>query len=459
MVEKKLTWRQLLLIASLIFGMFFGAGNLIFPVQLGQLSGSNWIPATLGFLVTGTVVPFLAMLAVSVTRSRSVYDVAQPVGHLFGVLFLVTIHLTIGPFFGTPRTAATAFSMGVAPFLAPRDQQLGMLVFSALFFGLAYFLTIKQSQLTKHIGKYLNPLFIGLLIVVLLVALFMPMGGTHQVVNTAYQNNAGLQGVLDGYNTMDGLALLALAVSVVYAVKGLGFRDHQISKVLAKAGLLSIIFEAVIYTSLVLLGVSSLGKFKAAANGGDAFAQIISHFAGNFGTALTGVLVTLAVFTTAMGLFVSFAQDLHLAFPKVSYLWFLRLIAFGSFVTANAGLTNIVAWSVPVLMLLYPFALVLILLSLFSNYFNRSSLVYRSVVVGVALPAVLDALANSPFMSNTVVQGLVSAYHQYIPFSALGFGWLVPGLLGTIVGFVLYAFAATTQKQQTSLSVGTVSDR
>lgn len=98
MVEKKLTWRQLLLIASLIFGMFFGAGNLIFPVQLGQLSGSNWIPATLGFLVTGTVVPFLAMLAVSVTRSRSVYDVAQPVGHLFGVLFLVTIHLTIGPF-------------------------------------------------------------------------------------------------------------------------------------------------------------------------------------------------------------------------------------------------------------------------------------------------------------------------------------------------------------------------
>lgn len=67
MTNKKLTWQQLVLIASLIFGMFFGAGNLIFPVQLGQLAGGNWLPATLGFLVTGTVVPFLAMLAVSVT--------------------------------------------------------------------------------------------------------------------------------------------------------------------------------------------------------------------------------------------------------------------------------------------------------------------------------------------------------------------------------------------------------
>ena len=152
MTNKKLTWQQLVLIASLIFGMFFGAGNLIFPVQLGQLAGGNWLPATLGFLVTGTVVPFLAMLAVSVTHSRSVYDVAKPVGHWFGLAFLVAIHLTIGPFFGTPRTAATAFSMGVAPFLAPKDQGLGMLLFSGAFFGLAYYLTVKQSGLMKWVG-------------------------------------------------------------------------------------------------------------------------------------------------------------------------------------------------------------------------------------------------------------------------------------------------------------------
>lgn len=135
MTNKKLTWQQLVLIASLIFGMFFGAGNLIFPVQLGQLAGGNWLPATLGFLVTGTVVPFLAMLAVSVTHSRSVYDVAKPVGHWFGLAFLVAIHLTIGPFFGTPRTAATAFSMGVAPFWHQKIKDSVCCYFQAPFSG------------------------------------------------------------------------------------------------------------------------------------------------------------------------------------------------------------------------------------------------------------------------------------------------------------------------------------
>lgn len=453
MINKKLTWQQLVLIASLIFGMFFGAGNLIFPVQLGQLAGGNWLPATLGFLVTGTVVPFLAMLAVSVTHSRSVYDVAKPVGHWFGLAFLVAIHLTIGPFFGTPRTAATAFSMGVAPFLAPKDQGFGMLLFSGVFFGLAYYLTVKQSGLMKWVGKYLNPLFLALLLVVLLLALVMPMGSTHQAVSATYQAHAGFQGILDGYNTMDGIALLALAVSVVYAVKALGFRDAQVSQVLAKAGLLSIVAEAVLYAALVLFGVTSLGQFKAAANGGDAFAQIVAHYAGNFGTALTGVVVTLAVFTTAMGLFVSFAQDMHLVFPKVSYLWFLRVIAFGSFVTANAGLTNIVAWSVPVLMFLYPISLVLIMLSLTARYFNYAPVVYRSVVGFVALPALLDALASSPFMSGRLAQQVVNTYHQLIPFSTLGFGWLIPAAVGAFVGLGAYSLAQITQKSSVTVKV------
>ncbi len=247
----------------------------------------------------------------------------------------------------------------------------------------------------------------------------------------------------------DGIALLALAVSVVYAVKGLGFHKKQVSTVLAKAGLLSIVAEAVIYAALVLVGTSSLGLFKPSANGGDAFAQIVGHYMGNFGTALTGVIVTLAVFTTAMGLFVSFSQDMHRVFPKVSYLWWLRVIAFGSFVTANAGLTNIVAWSVPILMLLYPFALVLILLSLFSKYFKQSALVYRFVVAAVTLPAVLDALASSPLVSLASVQRVVNGYHQFVPFASLGFGWVVPAALGALVG--LGAYLVTNHQNATVL--------
>ncbi|CAH1851334.1 branched-chain amino acid transport system II carrier protein [Convivina intestini] len=434
MEKQKLTRKQLLLVTSLIFGMFFGAGNLIFPVQLGQLAGHNWLLAVLGFLLTGALMPFLAMLAVSMTNSKSVYDLAAPVAPWFGTVVLVAIHFTIGPLSGTPRTAATAFAMGVSPFVAPQYQQGMMLIFSAIFFGLAYVLTVKQAGLTKWVGKYLNPLFLIVLGVVLVLALILPMGNFNQTVSATYQQNAGFQGVLDGYNTMDGLALLALAVSVVYAVRGMGFHGQAVSKVLAKAGFLSIVLESLLYVALVLLGVSSLGQFKPAENGGAAFSQIVTHYMGNFGVLITGVIVTLAVFTTAMGLFVSFAQDLNRVFPKVSYLWWLRVIAFGSFVTANAGLTNIVKWTVPVLMLLYPYALALIALSLLSPWIKQSPTIYRAVMGFVTLPAFLDAFASSPVAGWAPMADLVASYHQHLPLAADGFGWVLPALLGGLVG-------------------------
>lgn len=424
-----------LLVASLIFGMFFGAGNLIFPVQLGQNAGSNWFLATVGFVITGTVVPFLAMLAVATTRANGVYDIAKPVAPWFGTLFLVMLHLTIGPFFGTPRTAATAFSMGVAPFLPAKFQTLGMLIFSALFFGLAYFLSFKQSNILAWIGKYLNPLFLVLLLIILVLGLVLPMGNLHQAVGSAYQHHVVLQGFLDGYNTMDGIALLALAVTVVFAVQGLGYQGNQVPKMIAKAGLLSIVAEALLYAALVLLGASSLGTLKVAANGGAAFSQIVAHYTGNFGTLFTGLVVTLAVFTTAMGLFASFAQDMHRAFPKVSYVNWLRVIALGSFVTANAGLTNIVTWAVPVLMFMYPIALSLITLSLLSKFFNRDKVVYRGMLLLVVGPALLDALANSPLATMSWAATLVNTYHNVVPFASLGMGWVVPGLVGLGLGY------------------------
>ncbi|MDF7637166.1 branched-chain amino acid transport system II carrier protein [Leuconostocaceae bacterium ESL0958] len=440
MQQRKLTARELLVLTSLIFGLFFGAGNLIFPVQLGQGAGSTWPLATLGFLLTGSVVPFLALLAVAVTRSRSVYDLAAPVAPWFATTTLVLLHFTIGPLSGTPRTAAVAFDMGVAPLLPAGWRSWAMLGFSALFFGLAYLLTVKQSRFKDWIGKYLNPLFLLLLALVLLLALCWPMGSLTSKGAAAYQQQALVHGLLDGYGTMDGIALLAVAVSVVYAVEGMGFHKKQVPGVLAKAGFLSILLEGLIYTGLVLLGVSSLGSMAAADNGGLAFAAIVVHYLGKVGVLVTGIIVTLTVFTTAMGLFVSFAQDLHRAFPRVSYLFWLRLIALGSFVTANAGLTKLVTWTTPVLLLLYPFALSLIALAVTNRWTKQAPILYRTVMLAVAGPALLDALGALPFLATWgPLQGLLQAYQQ-LPLAANGFGWCLPALLGLVVGLLLTRF-------------------
>ena len=102
---KKASIRQSMIIASLIFGMLFGAGNLIFPVHLGQLAGSNWLIASSGFLVSGVLLPLMALLAISITRSNGIYDLALPNGRYYALIFLILVHATLGPLFATPRTA------------------------------------------------------------------------------------------------------------------------------------------------------------------------------------------------------------------------------------------------------------------------------------------------------------------------------------------------------------------
>lgn len=446
MQEQRASKRQLLLITSLIFGLFFGAGNLIFPVQLGQLAGGHVWPAISGFLLTGALLPFLAMLGMALTKSTSVFDIAKPVAPWFATIMVVAIHFSLGPLFATPRTAATAFAMGIAPLIPTAYQQLAMLIFSAIFFLMLYRLTLKESNLTKWVGKYLNPLFLILLAVILLLALIMPMGGLDQKVSGAYKVAPAFQGILEGYNTMDCLALLSFAVSVVYAVKNMGFSDKQVPKLLAKSGLLAILLESLIYIATALLGVTSLGIMPVSDNGGTALSNVIIHYTGNVGILMTGLIVTLAVFTTAMGLSASFSQDLHKVFPKISYKNWLRVITVGSFITANAGLTKIIAFSIPALMIIYPFTLALTILAVLNKWVKQSPIMYRTVMAFITIPALLDGLLASPAKSTDWALQVADVYHAIIPLAAEGFGWVLPAIIGALVAMVWQAI----QRKQTA---------
>lgn len=448
--QTKQKFFHLLIVSSLIFGMFFGSGNLIFPVHLGQLAGNNWLSAALGFAISGSLFPLLAILAVVVTKSDGLYDLARPVGKFYAALFLVLVHLTIGPFFGTPRTAATAFQMAVQPFLPAKYDTVGMFLFTALFFALAYVLTVHQNRLLKYVGKYLNTIFLALLAIVFLVAFLHPMGGLNHMPTQAYQTNSTVSGLLEGYNTIDAVALLALSVTFVHSVKGLGYKDRELSRLTAKSGSLAIVLEVLVYLGLVLLGAFSLSKLTLSANGGVALSQIVDYYFGNFGAAFLGVLVTLGVFTTAMGLVASFSQDFHKLFPKVSYLTWLRTTTVMSFVVANAGLDNIIAWSLPVLMLLYPLSLALILVSLTVHAKPYAGIVYKMTIAFTVLPAIFDMLNASPAVITnlSIVKSALNFYHQYVPFASLGLGWVTLTLAGFILGLVigkLGVFASTNQ--------------
>ena len=410
LVERKLTKKDYFVVSSLLFALFFGAGNLIFPLHLGQLAGHNWLPATLGFLVTGVLLPLLSVLAIAITRSKGVYDVGLPLGSTFALVF----------------------------------QHVALFGFSALFFLAAFLLSYKENNIASNLGKVLNPVFLALLFLVFLVSFLKPMGSVSQAAPTAqYLHGAFTNGFLEGYNTMDALAGLAFGVTVVTAVRAMGKkREKSVAAVTAKAGFFSMSAVAVIYLLLIVVGAMSLGRFKLSADGGVAFSQIVNAYAGSFGQAVLATLITVTCLTTAVGLVAAFAQDFHAHFPKVSYHTWLALSCLASFLTANFGLEQIIAWSTPMLMFLYPLSMVLILLSVFSPLFKRDGAVYFMVVLFTVVPAFFDMVVAFPaVVSQSAFGKAVAAFRlHYLPLASIGLSWVVPALVGLVLGLGVYFY-------------------
>lgn len=435
--------RTYLVIGSLVFGMLFGAGNLVFPVHLGQLAGAHWGPAAAGFIASGVLLPLLAMLALSVTQSRGLFDLARPVGDWFALVFLILVHATIGPLCATPRTATVPYAIGIAPALPARVQPWGLALFTGAFFLLTYCFSAKSGKVTEIIGKVLNPAFLVMLLVIFLLAFLRPLGklsGPQPVED--YLSQPFANGFLQGYNTMDALAMLIFGVTVVAAVQQLGFNPRDRSLATAKGGFIGILGVGILYLGLIYLGTTSRNQFALAANGGTTLNQVAHYYLGTFGNALLLTLATVTCLTTAMGLVIAFSQDFHQRFPQVAYHTFLRWNCFLSFLIANLGLDQIVTWSTPVLMFLYPLAIVLILVALASPLFERAPVVYRWALGLTVIPACFDLVGSLPplFRQWGGCRWLTAWAGQHLPLFTSGFAWLPFAVVGTVIGLAAWRY-------------------
>lgn len=444
MEEKKITGRQTLVIASLIFGVLFGAGNLIFPVHLGQLAGAHWLSASSGFLISGVLLPLMALLAISITRSDGIYDLARPIGHYYALIFLVLVQATLGPLFAMPRTATVPYTIGFAPHISASANSIGLLIYTGIFFAIVYGLTVTEAKITDLIGKILNPIFLVMLFIIFFLAFIKPMGNTNTTpVTMEYTNHALASGFLQGYNTMDILGCLAFGVAVISAIKDLGIKDtRKISWTTAKSGTVGIMGIAVIYICLIWMGATSLHQFKIADNGGITLAQIAYHYMGVAGNALLATLTSVTCLTTAMGLAAAFSEDLHHLFPRISYKVFLLINCLFSLLVANLGLDKIITWSTPVLMFLYPLAITLTLLGITSPLFKTDPIVYRVTTGLTLIPAIFDLVNHLPavLQKTAVTQAMVGIAHQYFPLFSLGFSWIPFAVVGFIIGNCIRLF-------------------
>ncbi|MDF2572974.1 MAG: branched-chain amino acid transport system carrier protein [Sporomusa sp.] len=444
-MDKRLTLSSYILIGSMLFGLFFGAGNLIFPVHMGQEAGSNVVSATIGFLVTGIGLPFLGVVAIGVSKSSGLFDLASRVHPIYGYIMTVLLYLTIGPFFALPRTGTVSYEVGLAPYIANEYQTLGLAVFTILFFFVALLFSLKPSKILTWVGKILNPLFLVFLAFLVIVSFIKPMGSiSDAAIHGIYATDPFFKGFTEGYNTMDALASLAFGIIVVQTIKGLGVQSpRNIAIGTIKAGSVSVLLMGVIYGCLAYIGATSIGQYKLSENGGIALAQIANYYFGSLGSVLLAIIVTLACLKTAIGLITACSETFQELFPaSLSYKSYVVLFTLLSCLIANIGLTQIISLSIPVLMFLYPLAITLILLALLSPLFKDRQIVYMMTTLCTLLVSIADGINAMPesVKNQENVQGFLIMYRNFVPFFDIGMGWIIPLVVGLGAGWIISCF-------------------
>jgi branched-chain amino acid:cation transporter, LIVCS family len=454
-MQQKIPFSTYALIGTMLFGMYFGAGNLIFPIQLGQLAGTNFWPALIGFLVTAIGLPFLGILAIGLSGSTGLRDLASRVHPIFGVGFAAVLYLTIGPFFAIPRTATVPFVVGFEPYIDPAQAGIWLGFFSFAFFAIVYFFSLHPAKVMDYIGKYLTPAFLFFLSVLIGISIVKPMGNFGEPTG-AYANLAFITGFKEGYNTMDALASLAFGIVVINAIKGLGITNTKdIAKATWKSGIFAMTLMMLIYGLITYMGASSVLTIGTFENGGQIFAAVAQHYFGSFGAILLAIIIVLACLKTSIGLITACSEFFHNLFPKVTYRSFVLILCIVSFTIANFGLNNIIQFAIPVLMFLYPLAIILILLTLLSPLFGNKHSVYAASMAMTFFVSFFDGystlVANVPSMSVPIFNSVKSMYMDHLPLYAIGLGWILPAFIGAVIGFILPKVKLPVRKYQKEL--------
>ena len=424
-------------VGLMLFALFFGAGNLIFPAFLGQQAGSNWLSAMSGFLLTGAGLPLLGVIAIGYSGSRDVQDLASRVTPWYGVAFAAVLYLAIGPLFATPRTATVTFEIGVTPFIGPEHKTMALAIFSAFFFGVTYWLSISPGKLVDRIGKVLTPALLATIAVLVGYAAFNPMGEL-QAAQGGFADKPFVTGVLEGYQTMDALASLVFAIIVIDAARALGVRNRaQLLATTTVAGAVAAACLAVVYLLIGYMGATSVAGLGLQENGAAVLSKTAQHYFGMGGNVLLSAIVFLACLSTAVGLIISCSEYFNRLLPAISYKTFVVIFTLVSMAFANKGLSGIISISVPVLMLLYPLTVVIILLAFLNNWFGGSRVVYVCTIFATLVVGVLDAWkAAFNFAPETA-----ALINSIFPLYDIGMGWLLPASIGFVLGLVLKTVA------------------
>ncbi|WKK66411.1 branched-chain amino acid transport system II carrier protein [Lutimonas zeaxanthinifaciens] len=402
-----------------IFASFFGAGNLILPPMLGFKAGEDWWLVGIGFLLSATIFPMLALLGYARLQGNMI-DFGKKVSTRFAFVFSVAIYLMI-PILPTPRTAAVTHEIAIQPYF-----ESSALLTSFVYFLLVFLFVINRGKVIEFLGKFLTPIIGLILLAVILMGI---LGPENKMMMDGFESPM-IKGFLEGYQTYDAIAGLVMGGVMVVTLNNsrekMSVGEKQ--KMIGQSGLIAMAGLFIIYIGLIFIGSRFNAAFDPDISRTALLSGLSTEIMGKTGTAFLSILVALSCFTTAVSIIVGVADFFKemLGGSQKVYVASAALSCVAGILMGQFEVKFIIDLAVSVLMLLYPISIVLILLNLLpEKYAGRP--IYRVLVI----LAIFFSIPN--FMSSILSEELLNSLYSIIPLSKEGLGWVMPCILAFIL--------------------------
>jgi LIVCS family branched-chain amino acid:cation transporter len=416
-----------IIIGFALFASFFGAGNLIFPPAIGLAAGKQWGMALTGFTISGVILPILAFVAI-VRTGGTEEGIVSEMGRGFSLFFITVVMLCTSLLIAIPRTAAVTHSLGLETIFGPFPQ----IVTSCVYFVLVYYVALNPSTVVEKVGKYLTPILLLIMLVIVIKGILSPLGvpvntGTYSAMRT---------GFIDGYQTLDVFGGLVFSGAVFAAVVALQPDKSMQIKMAYGCALVAGLGLFVIYGGLIYLGATGSGMFAKDMSNTDLLIALIDALFKGSGPMALAFAAIFACITTA----ISLAAGASYFFSRVtngqlSYKFNVAMICIVSLLISTLGIEKIIRYAVPILVFIYPTAIVMVLLNVFRfNFINKGTFLgagYCTLLIG--------------FFEMLEAAGLSQGFIAYItpaiglfPYAEHGFAWAAPALASGIIGTIYY---------------------
>ncbi|MGC9807556.1 branched-chain amino acid transport system II carrier protein [Schaalia odontolytica] len=412
-----------------LFSMFFGAGNLIFPPIMGASAGTNVAPAMIGFLIGGVALPVISIITIALSGT-DMRDLVNRAGKSFGLVFSVMVYLSIGAFYALPRTGAVSFSTAVAPIIGTKSLTASIL-FSLVFFGVAFYLCWNPGTIIDSLGKVLTPILLGLLVLLVFLCL-ASLPASHDAPTGEYSATPLAADLLEGYMTMDSIAALAFGIIVVTSLGNTGGGiGAKVVRRTSTAAIIAGSLLAVVYVGLGLIG-HVIPNAQSYGDGATLLADAAQMTMGWPGQIVFGLIVLTACMTTAVGLIAATSEFFHRLLPAISYRTWMIVFTIISFALASAGLDSVLAIAVPIITFLYPIAITVVFITIATHPLRLTTPALWTFRLGSWMAAAWSAATTLAHV-GVATEG-ISSVLMWSPLQANQLGWILPTLIAALIG-------------------------